>query len=238
MAQWNPWHGCRKISAGCQHCYVYRMDAAFDRDASVITKTASFNLPLKKMRNGRYKLPGGEMVYTCFSSDFFLDEADDWRIDAWQMIKYRRDLHFFIITKRIDRFYVNLPQDWGDGYPHVTICSTCETQDRADYRLPILLDLPVRHKAIICEPLLEHIDLSRWLHSSIKEVVVGGESGADARICDYDWVLSIRAQCIKAGIPFHFKQTGARFVKKGRLYRIKRQDQQWQAAKAGIEFEG
>lgn len=236
MAEWNPWHGCHKISAGCQHCYVYRMDAVFDKDASVVTKTAGFNLPLKKQRNGRYKLAAGQTVYTCFTSDFFLDEADNWRIEAWRMIKFRNDLRFFIITKRIERFYVNLPQDWGDGYPHVTICSTCENQDRTDYRLPILLDLPIRHKVIICEPLLERINLSRWLRPSIEEVVVGGESGTNARICDYDWVLYIRAQCMEAGIPFHFKQTGARFVKNKHLYRIRRQDQHRQAAKAGIDF--
>ena len=236
MAQWNPWHGCHKLSAGCKNCYVYRIDASFDRDASIISKTADFNLPMKKTRKGSYKLTAGETVYTCFSSDFFLDEADKWRVDAWQMIRLRNDLHFFIITKRIDRFWINLPQDWGDGYNNVTICSTCETQDRADYRLPILLSLPIRHKAIICEPLLEHIDLSRWLVPSIEEVVVGGESGKEARICNYDWVVDISAQCIEKNIPFHFKQTGAKFVKDGRLYNIKRHDQFSQAAKAGIDF--
>src|SRR5665647_25890 len=236
MAQWNPWHGCRKISAGCQNCYVYRIDSAFERDASAITKTAAYNLPLKKSRNGKYKLTPGETVYTCFSSDFFLDEADDWRIDAWRMIKYRSDLHFFIITKRIDRFEVNLPTDWGDGYPNVTIGSTCENQERADYRLPIFLNMPIRHKVIICEPLLEKINLSHWLTPSIENVIVGGESGNEARICDYDWVYHIRTQCSEMKIPFHFKQTGARFVKEGRLYNIKRQDQHLQAAKAGIDF--
>jgi len=100
MAQWNPWHGCHKISPGCQNCYVYRMDAKFDRDASVVSKTGNYNLPLKKTRSGESKLKPGETVFTCFSSDFFLDLADDWRIDAWKMIRLRRDLHFFIITKR------------------------------------------------------------------------------------------------------------------------------------------
>lgn len=234
MAQWNPWHGCRKISAGCQNCYVYRIDSAFDRDASAITKTAAYNLPLKKTRNGKYKLIPGETVYTCFTSDFFLGEADDWRIDAWRMIKYRSDLHFFIITKRIDRFEVNLPTDWGDGYPNVTIGSTCETQERADYRLPIFLNMPIRHKVIICEPLLDQINLSQSLMPSIEKVIVGGESGNEARICDYDWVYHIRTQCGEKKIPFHFKQTGARFVKEGRLYNIK--NQHLQAAKAGIDF--
>lgn len=236
MAQWNPWHGCHKISSGCQNCYVYRMDALFDRDASIVKKTASFNLPMKKTRNGEYKLTPGETIYTCFSSDFFLDQADDWRIDAWKMIRLRSDLHFFIITKRIDRFNVNLPSDWLDGYTNVTICSTCENQDRTNYRLPIFLELPIKHKAIICEPLLEGIDLSPWLSASIEAVTVGGESGSNARICNYDWILDIRRQCIQKSIPFHFKQTGAKFVKDGRLYRIKRELQHKQAKKAGIDF--
>jgi len=235
MTQWNPWHGCRKLSAGCKNCYVYRIDSSFDKDASFILKTSYFNLPLKRTRKGEYKIPAGEIVYTCFSSDFFLEEADEWRIDTWQMIKLRSDLHFYIITKRIDRFLVNLPQDWGEGYDNVTICSTCETQDRADYRLPIFLNLPIRHKSIICEPLLEQIDLSRWLTSAIEEVIAGGESGNDARICEFNWVLNLSNQCREKNVAFHFKQTGARFVKDGRLYNIKRQYQHLQAAKAGID---
>ena len=236
MTQWNPWHGCQKLSAGCQNCYVYRIDSSFDKDASIVSKTKDFNFPLRRKRSGEYKLPPGETLYTCFSSDFFLEEADIWRTDVWQMIRLRSDVHFYIITKRIDRFTVNLPQDWGDGYNNVTICSTCETQNRAAYRLPILLSLPITHKAITCEPLLERIDLSRWLTPFIEEVIVGGESGNDARICDYDWVLDIRNQCIENKVAFHFKQTGAKFKKDGRLYNIKRHDQHLQAAKAGIDF--
>ena len=237
MAKWNLWHGCHKISPGCKNCYVYRFDAAFNRDASSVSKTADFDLPLRRKRNGDYKLPAGETIYTCFTSDFFLEEADDWRIYAWNMIRLRTDLQFYIITKRIDRFRVNLPEDWSDGYDHVSVCSTCETQDMADYRLPILLTLPIKHKAIICEPLLEQINLSRWLLPSIEEVIVGGESGNNARICNYDWVLDIRTQCIEKKVAFHFKQTGARFVKGDHLYFIKRQDQHSQATKAGIDFD-
>lgn len=236
MAQWNPWHGCHKISAGCQNCYVYRIDAKYERDSSKVLKTTDFNLPLKKKRDGNYKLPSGDTVYTCFTSDFFLEEADNWRIEAWQIIRLRSDLHFFIITKRIDRFNVNLPQDWGKGYNNVAICSTCETQDRANYRLPILLSLPIKHKGIICEPLLEQINLSRWLSNTIEGVVVGGESGKDARICNHEWVYDLKNQCVEKNVPFHFKQTGARFIKGGRLYNIKRHDQYSQARKAGIDF--
>ncbi|HEX2395770.1 MAG TPA: DUF5131 family protein [Bacteroidales bacterium] len=234
--QWNPWHGCHKISEGCRNCYVYRIDARHDRDASIVSRNVGFNMPLKKSRSGGYKIKPGETVFTCFTSDFFLEDADEWRAEAWQMIRFRKDLDFFIITKRIHRFYVNLPSDWGEGYPNVTICSTCENQDRADYRLPILLDVPVRHKAIICEPLLDKMNISRWLKPCIEEVVVGGESGNEARICNYEWVLDLQNQCVKHGIPFHFKQTGAKFMKEGRLYNIRRPDQHRQARKAGIDW--
>jgi protein gp37 len=152
------------------------------------------------------------------------------------MIRARSDLRFFIVTKRIHRFNVSLPDDWGDGYDNVAICCTVENQDRADYRLPIFLAAPIRHKSIICEPLLESIDLSAYLSTAIEQVVVGGESGNDARICRYDWVLAIREQCLKAGTPFHFKQTGARFEKDGKLYAVLRNKQHSQAQKARIDL--
>ncbi len=233
---WNPWHGCKKISAGCEHCYVYRIDSRHDKDSSVVKKTLNFDLPVKKKRNGDYKVVPGEEVYTCFSSDFFLDEGDQWRKEAWRMIKERSDCSFFFITKRIDRFNICLPVDWGEGYDHVSIGVTVENQDRADYRLPIFQDLPIKHKTIICEPLLENIDFAEYLGDWVDGVVVGGESGSDARICDYNWVLDIRRQCMLKNVAFHFKQTGARFRKEGRLYLVNRKFQHSQAQKAGIDF--
>ena len=56
MPLWNPWHGCTKCSPGCRNCYVYRRDAEFGKDASVVRKTASFNLPVKKDRH--VNIPG------------------------------------------------------------------------------------------------------------------------------------------------------------------------------------
>lgn len=236
MSNWNPWHGCHKISTGCLNCYVYRRDAQFGKDSSIVARTGDFDLPVKRNRTGGYKLSGHEMVYTCFTSDFFLEAADAWRADAWRMIRERRDLCFFIVTKRIDRFHVSLPGDWGGGYANVVICCTVENQNRADYRLPIFLAEPIRHKSIICEPLLEPVNLSPYLSPAIEEVVVGGESGEQARVCNYDWVLDIREQCRQKGVAFHFKQTGARFVKDGRLYTIRRNMQHSQAQKAGIDL--
>ena len=152
------------------------------------------------------------------------------------MIKLRSDLRFFIFTKRIDRFLVNLPDDWGNGYENVIIGCTVENQAMADYRLPIFNKLPIRHKVIIVAPMLEKIDISAYLHEAIEEVAVSGESGAEARICDYDWVLDIRRQYMEKDIPFCFHQTGAKLRKEGKLYRIRRCHQISQAHKANINY--
>ena len=237
-AGWNPWHGCTKISAGCKYCYVYRQDEMYGSTAasSLCRKTGNFDLPLKKKRDKSYKIPSGKIIFTCFTSDFLLADADEWRGDCWRMIRERSDCYFYFFTKRIDRLEMCLPEDWGDGYDNVIIGCTIENQDRADYRLPIFNALPIKHKAIIAAPLLEPVDLSAYLNDSIEEVSVSGESGYNARPCSYDWVLDIRAQCVKKNIPFTFHQTGAHFIKDGRMYNIKRAYQISQAAKAGIDF--
>jgi protein gp37 len=234
VALWNLWHGCKKISPGCQNCYVYRGDERYGRDSGTVAKTQSFDLPLRKNRQGEAKIPSGETVYTCFTSDFFLDDADAWRGEAWAMIKARPDLDFLIITKRIHRFQAELPLDWGAGYENVTIYSTVENQAMADFRLPILLEAPIKHKGITTEPLLERIDLLPYLGPQIESVVAGGESGPDARVCDYTWILDIRRQCVEASVPFTFKQTGRYFKKDGKLYTIERKLQHAQARRAGI----
>lgn len=237
-SMWNPWHGCHKLSDGCQHCYVYRGDSKRGKDSSVVTKTSTFDLPLKLKRDKTYKIPSGNLVYTCFTSDFLLEDADPWRSEAWEMMRIRQDLHFLFITKRIDRLAECLPPDWGEGYENITICCTMENQDRVDFRLPLYKVAPIKHKVIICEPLLGPIDFKGELGTWVEQIVVGGESGKEARRCDYQWVLDIRQQCIENKIKFWFKQTGFRLYKNGQEYRIARQFQHSQARKAGINYEG
>ncbi len=119
---WNPWHGCHKCSEGCLNCYVYYLDGKRDKDASVITRSKTkFDLPIKKDRSGNYKVNAGCELATCFTSDFFIEEADDWRGEAWDIIRARRDVTFLICTKRINRMSDCLPADWGDGYDNVKI---------------------------------------------------------------------------------------------------------------------
>ncbi len=235
-ADWNPWHGCTRISEGCRHCYVYRQDAMYSAavPSSTVRRTAAFDLPLRRRRDGRYRIAPHKVVFTCFTSDFLLPQADPWRPECWRMMRLRSDCMFYFFTKRIDRLASCLPPDWADGYPNVMVGCTVENQAMADYRLPIFASLPIRHKSVIVAPMLEQVDISAHL-AGIEEVAAGGESGTQARLCDYDWILDLRRQCVEAGVAFRFHQTGALFRKDGRIYRIRRRHQLSQAHKAGID---
>jgi protein gp37 len=235
---WNPWHGCTKISPGCKYCYVYRQDEMYgsDKRTDIVTKNADFDLPIRRKRDKSYKLASGTVVFTCFTSDFLVKDADGWRSDVWDMMRTRSDLTFYFFTKRIDRLQDCLPEDWGDGYENVIIGCTVENQERADYRLPVFLNSPIKHRSIIVAPILGKIDLTPFLDPCIEEVSVSGESGTNARVCDFEWVLDIRRQCMEQNIPFSFHQTGANFLKDGKSYRIPRKFQISQARKAAIDY--
>lgn len=238
FADWNPWHGCTKVSPGCRFCYVYRQDEMYGSEiaSNLARKTAAFNLPVKRKRDKTFKIPSGKIVFTCFTSDFLLEDADPWRPECWEMMRFRSDCMFYFFTKRIDRLERCLPPDWGDGYENVIVGCTVENQAMAECRLPIFKELPIRHKSIIVAPMLERMDISRWLDGTIEEVSVSGESGVGARPCDFDWILNLRSQCVAKEVPFRFHQTGAYFIKDGRTYRIHRRHQLSQAHKANIDY--
>lgn len=93
---WNPWHGCVKCSEGCQNCYMYFLDRMRDQNGAEIYKTKSgFSYPLQKDRTGHYKIQSGEQIRVCMTSDFFLEEADPWRAEAWDIMRQRSDVVFF-----------------------------------------------------------------------------------------------------------------------------------------------
>lgn len=234
MSIWNPWRGCKKCSEGCLHCYIHKGDLKRNVDTNQIVKTKDFNKPIEKFKNGKYKMKSG-LVYLCFSTDFFIQEADEWRNDCWKMIKERQDCTFLFLTKRIDRFKECIPNDWNDGYDNVVVCCTIENQKNADYKLGIFKDLPIKHKCITAQPLLEKIDIEKYLND-IELVVVGGESDINARSFHYDWVLDIREQCIRKNVNFEFRQCGTYTIKDGKQYKIQTGDLMKQAQKAGIDF--
>lgn len=225
MYYWNPWHGCHKCSNGCHHCYVFE----HDKNIGIITdlvkiNKSQFRYPIQKKRKQlyncekyelEYKIPSGSIIVTCNTSDFFIREADVWRQEAWEFIHSRQDCLFIITTKRIDRVKQCLPDNWVDGWNNVVINVSIEDENKALERVPILLDLPIKHKGIIIKPMLEQIDIRPYLSSGfIEHVIVGGDSytGYDgvAKELDLKWVKDIQQQCIEYDVPFNFHNTGTR----------------------------
>lgn len=219
MAMWSPWRGCEKCSDGCQYCYIHKGDLKRNVDTNDIVKTKDFNKPIEKLKNGNYKIKSG-IVYLCFLTDFLIEKADSWRGECWKMIKEREDLIFLFLAKRIDQFLKCIPEDWNDGYDNVVVCCTIENQINADYKLSIFKELPIKHKCITAQPLLEHIDIEKYF-DEIELVVVGGESDYHARPLDYAWVLAIREQALRKKVKFEFRQCGTHFIKEGKTYTLK-----------------
>lgn len=234
MAMWNAGRGCKKCSHGCLHYYIHKGDSKRNVDTNDIVKTKDFEKPIEKLKNGNYKMKSG-IVYLCFSTDFLIGDADKWRNTCWKMIKERQDYTFLFLTKRIDRFMKCIPDDWEDGYDNVVVCCTIENQKNADYKLLIFKDLPIKHRCITAQPLLEKINIEKYL-DNIELVVVAGESDINARVFNYDWALDIREQCIRKNVSFEFRQCGTYTIKDGKQYKIQTKDLSKQAKLANIDY--
>jgi len=219
MAFWNPLRGCHRYSEGCKYCFIHKGDAKRGTDTDNVVKLAGFSAPIAVNKKGEYALKSGQLVYTCFSTDFLLDDADMWRDECWRMIKQRPDLHFLFLTKRIERFEKCAPKDWGEGYDNVTIGCTVENEEIAEKRLGVFTKLPIKHKNIVIQPMLEEINIEPYLEN-IELVVVGGEYDRNARPFNYNWVLSVREQCVKHNVSFSLRQLGSNFIKDGKLHKL------------------
>ena len=238
---WNPWHGCVKCSEGCENCYMYFLDKMRDRNGRDIYKTKSgFCYPLKRSRDGSYKIKSGEMIRVCMTSDFFLEGGDVWRDEAWDIMRTRSDVKFFLLTKRPQRVERCLPHDWGDGWENIFFNVTCENQKRADERIPILHELPFKHKGIMAAPLIGAVDIDRYLDAGqIEQVLCGGENYDGSRPCRYEWVRQLYEQCRSHDVTFNFIETGTVFIKDGRSYRIPdKRVQSQQAFRSGLNYKG
>lgn len=245
---WNPWHGCYKCSEGCLRCYMYEQDKTYGVNSSKIARTkTNFNMPIQRIRTVKsvrnhpndYKISSGSVIYTCMTSDFFLEEADFWRKEAWEIIHERADCLFIIITKRVSRIAQCLPSNWLDGWNNVVITSSVETQERAEERIPILLQLPLKHRAICVAPMLEEIDLRHFLSSKlIEQVSVSGESwpAGKSRVLDYNWVTNLRQQCVDYDTTFTFFQTGSRLLKNNNIINILKRDEKGLAEFYNLDY--
>lgn len=263
---WNPWHGCARASEGCAHCYMFSQDRARGLDGSVVRRNkGGFYYPLAKNRDGSFKVRSGELIRVCMTSDFFVEEADAWRDEAWDIIHQRPDVRFFILTKRPERFAACLPRDWGTGWENVMLNVSCENQRRADERIPQLLVTPAKHKGIMCAPLIGPVDIERYLREGdvsddtdagsddafsslpdadvrgcgIEQVICGGENYEGSRPCDFAWVQTLSVQCRAHDVTFAFIETGSVFIKDGKRYNLRSKAlQAQQAYKANVQHRG
>lgn len=235
---WNPWHGCRKYSEGCEHCYMFYLDAQRGRDGGEIYRVKSnFDLPLKKNRAGEYKIPSGSAVHVCLTSDFFLEEADAWRDEVWSIIRMRPDVQFRLQTKRAERVVSCLPDDFAARYPNVSICFTAENQRCAEERLPILLSLPIRDKSVMCAPMVGEISLAKWLETGqVRHVIVDGENYDGDRVLHYDWVKKLYGECLACNVSFSFVGIGNYFEKDGKIYHTPKAYHSVMARRSGLQI--
>lgn len=189
---------------------MYFLDSIWGHNGADIYRTkSSFTYPIHKNRNGSYKIQSGELIRVCMSSDFFLEKADEWRDEAWKIMRERSDVKFFLLTKRPQRVKGCLPKDWGNGWENVFFNITCENQNRADERIPILIDLPFKHKGIMCAPFIGAVSIEKYLDDGqIEQVICGGENYDRARPCNFDWVKNLRHECVSHDITFCFIETG------------------------------
>lgn len=113
--------GCHKVSQACKHCYIggfIKRMGLEPFDGPMRTKTV-WKEPAKWNREAGKKGMRAR-VFTCSLSDFFHEDADPWRDDAWGVIKSCENLDWLILTKRPENIADRLPADWGAGYRRYT----------------------------------------------------------------------------------------------------------------------
>lgn len=206
----NPWIGCQKVSAGCDHCYAEAMmDHRYGRvkwgphGERVRTSAANWRKPYQW--NKAAKAAGVRHRVFCASLADWLDNKvpDQWRDDLAVVIEGTPNLDWLLLTKRLENFDKLAP--WRRNFlpQNVWLGTTCEDQVNYDRRYPILRGLGAAVSFISYEPALGPL----YVWGKPDWIICGGESGPQARMMDLAWARSARDQCAASGIAFFFKQT-------------------------------
>ena len=223
----NPWIGCTKVGPGCDHCYA---EAGFDKRLHVVQwgagqprkRTAPSTWALPVRWNAQAERLGVRYRVFCASlADVFDNEVPaEWRVDLFDLIDRTPNLDWLLVTKRIGNVRKMIPDRWSVAMPkNFWLGITVVNQAEADRDIPkLLMTLNVAVRFLSMEPLLGPvdiqyaIDLMPWQigggDAGLHWVIVGGESGPNARPMHPEWARSLRDQCAAAGAPFLFKQWG------------------------------
>ena len=205
---YNPWQGCEQVSPGCDNCYMFRDMRRYGKDPARVVRSSAqtFNRPL---RWNREAAAAGvrQRVFLASWSDFFIKDADEWRYEAWDIIRRCPWLDFQILTKRHGRIADNLPSDWGPtGYDNVWLGVSAENREWWDRRVPVLREIPARVRFVSYEPALGSI--AGASAKGISWVIIGGES-APARPFDITWAREALDICRRDGAAPFVKQMGS-----------------------------
>lgn len=229
-ASWNVTTGCAKISPGCKHCYAEREWPRLAANPKTRYYGRSFtevqchqdvlDQPLHWTRPRR--------IFVDSMSDLFHENVPARFIaDVFAVMAAARRHQFLLLTKRPWRavellgaagafesdveealaLYTDADLVW--PLPNVKIGVSVEDQDSAHERGPAAQAIATLgwDTWVSYEPALGPVDWRPWLHF-LKEAVVGAESGRKARSMHPNHARALRDSCIRADIPFHFKQWG------------------------------
>jgi protein gp37 len=221
---WNPWQGCIKVSPECKNCYMYRDKKRYGKDPKKIVRSspATFNKPLKWQREVEQGLRTGinRYVFTCSWSDWFIEQADGWRAEAWEIVRRCPGLIFQILTKRHNRMIHNLPPFWEEIRDRVILGVSCGDEQTAELRLPVLGELKDLGFTtfVSYEPALGPVPWSTFgtyiprsggrIRPVMDQLISGGESGPGARISHPDLHRAARDFAVAWGVKYLFKQWG------------------------------
>ena len=214
---WNPITGCSRVSPGCDHCYMF---ALYPRLRGMRVTGYETNpedvrlLPERLSAPFSWKKP--RRVFVNSMADVFHPKVPfDFILQMFLVMaetSEQRGHIFQVLTKRPGRavaWWKHYQGFFREGWPRgIWIGTSVESQKYAP-RLTVLERLPALVRFVSAEPLLERIDISPWLNNgSVSWVIVGGESGPQARPMDLDWVRDLRKQSNNAGVAFFLKQLG------------------------------
>jgi protein gp37 len=217
----NPWWGCTKVSPGCKHCYAETWARRVGQDVwgpharRRDLSEAYWRQPLAWNAEAQ-RLGERRRVFCASMADVFEDRRDlDAKRDRlWALIEATQKLDWLLLTKRPHKVAELAP--YSDHWPdNVWLGATAENQKWLDKRMLELSELNAKILFLSCEPLLGALDFSAWIGAArrgerrlVDWVIAGGESGHHARAPNPEWFASIRDQCVRAGVRFHFKQYG------------------------------
>jgi protein gp37 len=214
-ATWNPVTGCTKVSAGCDHCYAERFSERF-RGVAGHPFSMGFDLTLRPERLKQplqWRRP--RMIFVNSMSDLFHKQVPFEFVDRVFDVMETASWHTFqVLTKRSPRMRDYIRRRYGHcGAPvHVWLGASVENHTNLS-RVRHLVQTPVQLRFLSIEPLLGPIGSLPL--DGIGWVIVGGESGPNARTMEAQWAREIRDQCVAKSVPFFFKQWGGPRPKSG-----------------------